>query len=255
MRTHLSLLVLAGSVALTGCELIVRFDPARLDGSGDGTTADRVIVDATDMTVPTDVQDVQQPTDVQDAGGDDVMDAGTDAADVTPPMDVVTTDVQPDVQPDVQTDVPVAMDVQPDVQTDAGQDSGTDDGVDASASDAGTDVQLIALNGCTYATAIDLTATAMPTINFPGATLMYSPACIRIHAGQTVTFDADSGSTFANHPLRPGDGATRTTQTGTPITNVDTGTTMTFTFPDPGTWGYYCNFHAPSMAGAIYVDP
>jgi plastocyanin len=131
-----------------------------------------------------------------------------------------------------------------------------DDADDAADAPVDTGPSFIALNGCTYATATDLTAASTPTITFPGTSDMYTPPCIRIHAGQTVTFSADSGSTFASHPLRPGDASTMTTQPGTPITDTDTGTTVTFTFPDAGTWGYYCLFHATSgMAGAVYVDP
>jgi plastocyanin len=289
MRTRLPLLVLAASFALSGCELIVRFDPARLDAAADGMTADRVttdtpppsdivdvtmdaadVVDATEM----DAGDVADAEDVSTVDAPDVVEA--DAVDVIDVVDVPGVDAADVVDVplvDVVDVVDAGADEGPDTIEDAGDDAldggedaadAGDDTADASIDDAGDDVDdaatdtgpsFFALNGCAYASAMDLTADAMPTITFPGATFMYTPSCIRIHAGQTVTFTADSGSDFSFHPLMPGDGATRTTQPGTPITPTATGTTVTFTFPDPGTWGFYCQIHAPSMAGAIYVDP
>lgn len=109
------------------------------------------------------------------------------------------------------------------------------------------------VNGCTAASAMDLTAsTATRTISFSGTS--YTPKCAKIKAGQNVTF---SGA-FSTHPLRAGTvvGTTRTPQTGSPITDQDTGTEATFSFPSAGTFPFYCNFHYQSgMFGTLYVDP
>jgi plastocyanin len=108
------------------------------------------------------------------------------------------------------------------------------------------------LNGCTLATAMDLT--------MPGAARviavtddMYTPNCLRIAAGQSVTWNGD----FSNHPLAPGRlvGNQVQAQPGNPITTTNTGTTVSVAFPAAGEWAFYCPNHAPGMAGAIFVVP
>lgn len=107
------------------------------------------------------------------------------------------------------------------------------------------------LNGCTLATAMDRTAVgASRTISFPGTS--YSPKCIKIKLGQTVTW---SGA-FGSHPLRAGaiENNTPTAQPGNPIPSVDVGNSRSVTFNAVGEFGYYCDFHWPGgMTGAIYV--
>ena len=70
--------------------------------------------------------------------------------------------------------------------------------------------------------------------------------------GHGVTFAGD----FASHPLRAGDvsSGTPVPDTTSPIMSTDTGTMASFTFPNAGKFGYYCNFHEPGMAGAIFVQ-
>ncbi|MEZ4400949.1 MAG: plastocyanin/azurin family copper-binding protein [Kofleriaceae bacterium] len=111
------------------------------------------------------------------------------------------------------------------------------------------------LNGCTQAGADDRTgAAASRAIAFGGAAgLAYSPACMRIAAGQAVTFNGS----FAGHPLQAGTvvGATAQPMSGGPITATTVGTTATFTFPTAGAYPYYCDFHfTGGMAGVIYVE-
>jgi plastocyanin len=89
---------------------------------------------------------------------------------------------------------------------------------------------------------------ASRTINFPTgpAPAQYDIPCMKIKAGQSVTW---SGA-FENHPLEPAGGSA-----GSPITLTDTGTEKSFTFPNPGTYGYDCEFHPGDMFGAIRVVP
>ena len=90
------------------------------------------------------------------------------------------------------------------------------------------------------------------TIDFGGGLgLKYSPACIRVKAGTDVTFNGS----FSNHPLRAGDaGPPATVDPNSPIKSTDAGSTATFTMSAAGTYPYYCNFHKPGMAGAVFVE-
>jgi plastocyanin len=49
-------------------------------------------------------------------------------------------------------------------------------------------------------------------------------------------------------------GSSPTPDPTSPITSTNTGTTAMFTFPDAGTFGYYCNVHQPGMAGVVFVQ-
>ena len=107
------------------------------------------------------------------------------------------------------------------------------------------------INNCTEATAEDHTADTSTTIAFGGSIgLAYSPPCIKIAHGSTVTFNG----AFASHPLSGGIGGTK--DATSPITETNTGTTATFTFPTAGTYGFFCEFHVTSagMEGAIFVQ-
>ena len=103
-------------------------------------------------------------------------------------------------------------------------------------------------SGCTTFT--DLTAPAANrTINFPGSNDRYSPPCIRIRFGQSVTFQ---GGDFGSHPLRQGCGPI----SGSVTASSGQTTTRTFNFA-LGTFGYFCDQHGSAsgsgMAGAIEV--
>lgn len=122
--------------------------------------------------------------------------------------------------------------------------SGGDTGTTTSASEK-------TVNGCAPSAAEDLTAETSVTITQTGLT--YDPACIKIKTGTSVTFS----STFASHPLVGGEvvNGTKTPDASSPITTTNTGTEATFTFPNAGTFGYYCDIHAASgMSGAIIVE-
>ena len=118
--------------------------------------------------------------------------------------------------------------------------SQSDAGLDDSGSDAAA-----AINGCTTFT--DMTADGGVITGPNSATAaQYSPNCVHVKVGQSVTWNSD----FANHPLVP------TAGVGTqpnPITATSTGTTVTIAFPSAGTFAYNCGIHSTTMLGAVEV--
>jgi plastocyanin len=90
------------------------------------------------------------------------------------------------------------------------------------------------------------------TVSFTGATTAaYTPNCLKVSAGASVTFTGD----FSTHPLEPS--ARRGTLAGNPIMTTgalpDGGTSRSFTFLSPGFFAYYCDVHGPSDSGAGMV--
>ena len=94
------------------------------------------------------------------------------------------------------------------------------------------------------------------TIAYGGPNLIYAPQCLKIAAGEQVTFvPMTSADTFVLHPLNH-------SQRGTlpsPINQTLTGSMATFTFPTPGFYAYYCEVHGAAddghfMAGVIWVE-
>ncbi|MBK7862286.1 MAG: hypothetical protein IPJ65_27495 [Archangiaceae bacterium] len=103
--------------------------------------------------------------------------------------------------------------------------------------------------GCPgYADCIAFTEPATLEVTFPNGNESYEPQCLKVHAGQSVTF---SGS-FASHPLSQKCGPAV-------VLAGQSGSNRTFTFTVPGVYGYYCTQHGTSsgsgMAGAIEVVP
>ncbi|MBX7113789.1 MAG: hypothetical protein K1X64_05585 [Myxococcaceae bacterium] len=102
--------------------------------------------------------------------------------------------------------------------------------------------------GCV--TFIDATANpSLREVNFGQNGNQYTPPCLRIRLGQTVTF---SGGRFDSHPIQQGCGPAPA------ITSIREGNARTFTFAQAlGTYGYYCSAHGSAagsgMAGAIEV--
>lgn len=108
------------------------------------------------------------------------------------------------------------------------------------------------LNDCT--TFADHTAASDPrSVTFGVDGLVYSPKCMEIAAGQTVTFNGD----FAAHPLAPGTSPSAQTagSANNPIVTPDfTSTSAPFTFPTAGSYPYYCKNHfGAGMNGVIKV--
>lgn len=135
------------------------------------------------------------------------------------------------------------------VDSGAPADSGTpaDSG---SPADSGAPVATI--HGCTAAMYVDRGGAGdTRTIAFGGIQgSSYSPKCMTVAVGQTVTF----AGPFNSHPLRGGSVAGDPAgASSNPITNTDTGSDATFTFTSPGLYPYFCQFHQPGMAGVIQV--
>jgi plastocyanin len=130
----------------------------------------------------------------------------------------------------------------------SGGSGGTGGGGGGEGGQGGSTAQL--LNGCDAAKAEDHTADATTTVT--QAALKYTPACIKIAAGNAVTWEMD----FGIHPLVGGtvEGSTKTPDSSSPIT-ASSGTTVTITFPNAGEFPYYCDIHAGTgMAGVVYVE-
>jgi len=110
-------------------------------------------------------------------------------------------------------------------------------------------------NGCSDSNFVDRTAaTADRTVAFGtgAAAFAYTPKCITVAAGQTVTFMGD----LAVHPLAPGTSpaAMDAGTAGNPIARTNTGTMARVTFASAGTYPYFCEFHyAGGMVGAVRV--
>jgi len=129
-----------------------------------------------------------------------------------------------------------------------GEDSGDEYESASSEGAAGGPGAEQALNGCDAASAEDHTgedAVAIATDGFS-----YSPACVRVSAGTRVTIQ----SNFASHPLEPGNAATREADDGSPIVPTAAGTSVDVVFVSAGAFGFYCQVHAPTMAGAVFVE-
>lgn len=96
----------------------------------------------------------------------------------------------------------------------------------------------------------DLSDAATKVVRFPGGNDRYTPACVRVRFGQSVTFQ---GGDFGSHPM---------TQACGPITvpafEQSSGSAVSITFDKAlGVFGYYCTHHGSpngsGMAGAIEV--
>ncbi len=113
-------------------------------------------------------------------------------------------------------------------------------------------------NGCTGSLYVDRSApSANRTVSFGGANgsgpFAYSPPCITIAAGQTVTFEGS----FNVHPLGPG--TSPTVDPGAPNTPIprlssDAMPRVMVTFPAPGLYPYLCELHyMGGMNGVVRV--
>ena len=114
------------------------------------------------------------------------------------------------------------------------------------------------VNACTLANAtnwLDLGPGAREmTFGCPPFPCRYTPPCVKIKPGRTVRWLGE----FTFHPLRPGlvVGAGTQPQPGNPIPVLDAGMNSgLISFPQPGAWGFYCNFHfmTDAMKGAVFV--
>ena len=139
----------------------------------------------------------------------------------------------------------------PDEPPDSSLDASIDDALDAP-------MQTVpVLNGCTSDLYVDLSnPMSIRTIGFGGINdspgFGYSPACMIIGVGQSVTWTG----AFDLHPLSPGS-APSLMMAGSPdnpIVRVSTGNMATVVFPTAGVYPYFCEQHyASGMSGVIWV--
>lgn len=71
----------------------------------------------------------------------------------------------------------------------------------------------------------------------------YSPSCLRVSAGTSVTIAAST-----THPLAPRTGGTG----NNPIPSQSSPASVTF--PTPGFYPFHCTVHQPTMAGVVWVE-
>lgn len=111
------------------------------------------------------------------------------------------------------------------------------------------------LHGCRVADYVDRSAGEdSDRIVVPRGTTGYTPLCISIRAGQSVTFSMN----FTTHPLVAGiaHGPTVGATSPNPITAQTSGTTYTATFAGPGYFPFNCRIHAHvGMVGVVRVVP
>lgn len=128
------------------------------------------------------------------------------------------------------------------------------------ASSVCSDAACAPLDGCDPATATDLTGVPAVTVTFGGALGdAYSPSCIQVTVGTSVTFTGD----FAADPLLGGEGGPTplpalagTTPLPTDAGGEATGTSQVFVMSPEGAYGYYSVAHGDAgMEGAIFVEP
>jgi plastocyanin len=119
----------------------------------------------------------------------------------------------------------------------------------------------VVVNDCDPAQATDLTQNQKVTIVYGGKASSasvewyYSPKCVRVAAGATVTFKGDDSGTgdFVFHPLQGG--RVGRPDPMSPFGFVNTGSEKSFTMDTPGAYGYYCTAHASAgMYGAVFVE-
>ncbi|HEY5452385.1 MAG TPA: hypothetical protein VIQ54_26700 [Polyangia bacterium] len=131
-----------------------------------------------------------------------------------------------------------------------GSNGGGGNGGTGGAGGAGGDPSFVPFAPCTNQGSY---VTGATTIAFGGGNGdSYSPPCLQVPIGATVTFAGD----FGNHPLAPS--AARGTQTGNPISPTGIGSTASFSFPVAGFWAYFCTNHGSDpdgtfMSGVIWA--
>lgn len=110
--------------------------------------------------------------------------------------------------------------------------------------DAGSDAAAT-VNGCT-AYQDDTAGSAIIAGPSGAAPAQYAPACVQVKVGQSVTWTGD----LSSHPLEASGG-----DSPNPIQTTKTGTTISFTFSQAGTFGFHCQAHPATMQGAVEVTP
>ena len=127
---------------------------------------------------------------------------------------------------------------------------------DATPADAASDAALAGpmLNDCAPADYVDRSDAAAERVVRPRGSTGYTPRCVLIRAGQSVTFEMN----FTAHPLVPGipHGPTAGATTPNLIPRTTTGASVVVAFPGAGNFPFYCNVHGHvGMAGVVRVAP
>lgn len=145
---------------------------------------------------------------------------------------------------------------------DAAAEAAVDTGVGAapdvtSAADAASDASAPSfptLNDCAEAEYVDLTAPMAARTVVPMGSTGYTPRCLTIAAGQSVTFSMD----FTVHPLAAGiaHGSSVGASSPNPIAAQTTGSMYSAQFATPGFYPFKCSTHQHvGMAGVVRVVP
>lgn len=111
-----------------------------------------------------------------------------------------------------------------------------------------------AIHGCSASSFIDR-RTGSRDIGFGtelgSPALGYTPQCMIISVGQSAKWVGN----FSTHPLVGGEYNGTAGTTPNPIARHDTGSTpVEVTFNAAGLYPYYCDYHAPTMVGVIWVQ-
>jgi hypothetical protein len=118
------------------------------------------------------------------------------------------------------------------------------------------------LNGCTLEDAVPATTVLFPTDDGIELSLAYSPPCVHVDEGSTVTFGRIFVATFADHPLRGGvydpltDNVTWTTDESSPFFESygDAEEWRNYEFPAKGIYPFLAeDAYYLGMGGVVYV--
>ena len=110
------------------------------------------------------------------------------------------------------------------------------------------------LNDCVDTSYVDQSASDAERVVRPRGSTGYTPRCVIIRAGQSLTFEMD----FAAHPLVPGipHGPTAGATTPNLIPRMTMGASVVVAFPGAGYFPFYCDRHGHvGMAGVVRVVP
>ena len=109
------------------------------------------------------------------------------------------------------------------------------------------------VHGCLPANAVDRTGLATVLINDVSVWQIPHTACVRVDAGTVVRWEGN----FALHPLVGGEQPTEDATSpiaGHTVMNDGTTDFVEVTFPNGGDYPYFCDNHAASMNGVVFVE-
>ncbi|MBI5515376.1 MAG: hypothetical protein HY909_16475 [Deltaproteobacteria bacterium] len=182
-------------------------------------------------------------------GGTSGTDAGTPADTGTPPQDTGTPPQDTGTPPQDTGTPPQDTGTPPQDTGTPPQDTGTPPQDTGTPPTDGGSGGFMLLNDCADGMYEDRTGGAAMRVVTNVGSSSYTPRCMTISAGQSVTFM----TSFGAHPLRPGlRGMSMAGSPMNPITPQDSGSMAMVAFPRPGFYPYYCDFHF-GMVGVIRV--